>query len=261
MKALNISLARGIHVLWAAARAGRPIGLSELALTAALDKATTHRLAQTLVALGCLEQDSVTRDYRVSIRVLDFGFAYLNNLDVRQRAVPHMQALSRELGYAVSLAALDGPDVVYIEHLRAAPLRVAITVPVGYRIPAHCSSMGKAILAGLPEDDRRRIISARGLEPLTARSITDPSTLEAELDKIRQRGFAINDEETAFGLRSVAAAVRDASGRPVAAINVAVPAGQVSVAGLERSIAPLVVEAAALVSGQLGFRDELGAVG
>jgi IclR family transcriptional regulator, pca regulon regulatory protein len=255
------SLARGIHVLWAVARAGRPIGLSELALATGLDKATTYRLAQTLVDLGCLEQDPVKREYRVSIRVLDFGFAYLNNLDVRQRALPHMQVLSRELGYAVSLSALDEADVVYLEHLRAAPMRVAIAVPVGFRIPAHCSSMGKAILAWLPTDERQRIIGGRVLEALTARSITDQDALEAELDKIRLRAFAINDEETAFGLRSVASAVRDAFGRPVAAINVAAPARQVSVAELEQSIAPLVVRAAGLVSAELGFRDELEATG
>src|SRR5437764_14557142 len=134
MTASKGSLARGIHVLWAVARAGRRIGLSELALSAGLDKATTYRLAQTLVTLGCLDQDPVRREYQVSIRVLDFGFAYLNNLDVRLRALPHMQALSRELGYAVSLSALDGADVVYLEHLRAAPLRVAVAVPGASRL-------------------------------------------------------------------------------------------------------------------------------
>lgn len=261
MTASKGSLARGIHVLWAVARAGRRIGLSELALSAGLDKATTYRLAQTLVTLGCLDQDPVRREYQVSIRVLDFGFAYLNNLDVRLRALPHMQALWRELGYAVSLSALDGADVVYLEHLRAAPLRVAIAVPVGYRIPAHCSSMGKAILAWLPENERRPIIRDRPLEALTARSISDPEALEVELEHIRRRGFAVNDEETAFGLRSVASAIRDALGRPVAAINVAVPASQVSVADLEASIAPLVTHAAALVSAQTGFRDDLAATG
>jgi IclR family pca regulon transcriptional regulator len=255
------SLARGIHILWAVARAGRPIGLSELALAAGLDKATTHRLAQTLVQLGCLEQDADKREYRVSIRVLDFGFAYLNNLDVRLRALPHMQALSRELGYAVSLSALDGADVVYLEHLRAAPLRMALGVPLGFRIPANCSSMGKAMLACLGDDERRQVLRGRPLEALTARSITDADTLEVELEKIRRCGFAINDEEAAFGLRSVASAVRDGFRRPVAAINVAVPASQVSVVELERVIAPLVVRAAALVSGELGFRDALAATG
>lgn len=255
------SLTRGIHVLWAVARAGRPIGLSELALSAGLDKATTHRLAQTLVKLGCLEQDPRRREYQVSIRVLDFGFAYLNNLDVRQRALPHMQALSRELGYAVSLSALDGADVVYLEHLRAAPLRVASAVPVGFRIPANCSSMGKAMLACLPADEREHILRRRPLEGLTARSITDADALEVDLEKIRRRAFAVNDEEAAFGLRSVASAVRDGFGRPIAAINVAVPASQVSVAELERAIAPLVVRAARQVSHELGFRDDLAATG
>ena len=248
-------------MLWAVARAGRPIGLSELALAAGLDKATTHRLAQTLVKLGCLAQDPDSRDYRVSIRVLDFGFAYLNNLDVRQRALPHMQVLSRELGYAVSLSALDGTEVVYLEHLRAAPLRVAIAVPVGFRIPAHCSSMGKAMLACLTEEERQPILRRRPLEALTARSITDADALEVELEKIRRLGFAVNDEEAAFGLRSVASAVRDGFGRPVAAINVAAPATQVSLAELEQAIAPLVVHAARLVSTQLGFHDDLAAAG
>ena len=149
----------------------------------------------------------------------------------------------------------------YLEHLRAAPLRVASAVPVGFRIPANCSSMGKAMLACLPEDERARILRGRPLEALTGRSITDPDALGVELDKIRRRGFAINDEEAAFGLRSVASAVRDGFGRPVAAINIAVPASQVSAAELERAIAPLVVRVAAVVSGELGFRQDLAATG
>jgi IclR family transcriptional regulator, pca regulon regulatory protein len=255
------SLERGIHVLWAVARAGRPVGLSELAQLAGLDKATTYRLARTLVALGCLEQDPDTREYRVGIRVLDFGFAYLNDLDVRQRALPHMQVLSRELGYAVSLSALDGGEVVYLEHLRAAPLRVASAVPIGFRIPANCSSMGKAMLAWLPQEERARILRRRPLDALTSRSITDPDALGVDLDRIRRRGFAINDEEAAFGLRSVASAVRDGFGRPVAAINVAVPASQVSLVELEHTIAPRVVQTAGLVSSELGFREALAATG
>ena len=113
--------------------------------------------------------------------------------------------------------------------------------------------MGKALLAWLPVDPRRQLLEARPLVALTPNTITDLDQLEAELARVRERGFAINDEEMAFGLRSTAAAIRNHDGWPVAALNAAVATARVSRAELEHRVAPRVAQCAAAISAQLGF--------
>ena len=247
------SLARGLSLL--AIVAGSPrrgLGLSELAENAGFDKATTHRLARVLVRYGCLVQDEETRRYRLGVRVLDFGFAYLAGIDVRERALPFMQQLAREFGGSVSLAQLDGADIVYLERIPASQWMVSLEMRVGSRVPAHGTSMGKALLACLTDAQVRALLQGRKLQPLTARTITNTKQLLGELDDIRSRGFAINDEETVIGLRSVAAAIRGHQASPVAAVNVAVPTAQCSLDRLVSEIAPRVIAAAAAISAQLG---------
>jgi IclR family pca regulon transcriptional regulator len=251
--ALSGSLGRGLHLLAVLADAHQPLGLSELTARAGFDKATTHRLARTLLSFGFLIQEADSRRYRLGMRVLDLGFAYLSGLDVREQALPFMHVLVREFSESVSLSILDGPDVVYIERLRAGNLRVGIEVHVGSRIPAHCSAMGKAILAWLPTDQVRQILSARPLVAFTPHTITSMSRLERELDDVRARGFAINDEEITLGLRATAVAIHDRAGVPIAALNAAVATARVSRAELESRVAPRVAECAAAVSAQLGF--------
>jgi IclR family pca regulon transcriptional regulator len=167
-----------------------------------------------------------------------------------------MHQLVHEFSESVSLSILDGADVVYIERLRAGTLRVGIEVHVGTRIPAHCSSMGKALLAWLSADRRRELVQARPLVAFTPNTITDPDQLEAELARVRERGFAINDEEMAIGLRSAAAAIRDHTGAPVAALNTAVATARVPRAELEHRVGPRVAECAASISALLGFSPE-----
>ncbi len=230
------------------------MGLTELSQLSGLDKATTHRLAQILARSGHLEQDASTRQYRVGIRVLDFGFAFLADIDVRQRALPAMQALSAEFGGSVSLSVLDGIDVVYIERIPAKQFQVGSSMRIGSRAPAYCSSMGKATLAWLPPEQLEQVLGRHAqFEKLTPRTITDPEQLRSQLAEVRRKGYAVNDEEMVLGLRSVAAAIRDRLGAPVAALNVAVASAQWPRRTLESQIAPAVRQAAGTISGQLGF--------
>jgi IclR family pca regulon transcriptional regulator len=251
--ALSGSLGRGLHLLAVLADAHQPVGLSELTARAGFDKATTHRLARTLLSCGYLSQDADSRRYRLGMRVLNLGFSYLRGLDVREQALPFMHVLVREISESASLSILDGPEVVYIERLRAGNVCVGIEVHVGSRMPAHCSSMGKAILAWLPAVQVRQILSTRPLVASTPYTITDLGRLERQLDDVRARGFAINDQEISLGFRSAAAAIRDRAGVPIAALNAAVATARVSRAELETRIAPRVAECAAAVSAQLGF--------
>lgn len=247
------SLSRGLALLTCLARRNLPIGLSELAALSGLDKATAHRLAQTLVEAGYVTQDQGTRAYALGLQVLDLGFAALSRLDVRQLAAPYMNELAVRFERAsVSLSVLDGTDAIYIERLSQRRISVTVEVQVGSRLPAYCTSMGKALLAALPVAESSALLRARPLEAWTTRTMTSVTRLEAELKRVRAIGYAVNDEETALGLRSVAAAVRGADGRPAAALNVAVPAAEVPVDELLTNVAPAVVRAAAAVSRHLG---------
>jgi IclR family transcriptional regulator, pca regulon regulatory protein len=247
------SLARGLHLMSCLANAHRELGLSELAQLSGLDKATTFRLASTLVKLRYIAQDDVSRRYRLGLNVLDLGFAYLASLDVRAYALPRMEALVQEFEGSSSLTLLDGADIVYIERLVPHQPRVSVHVQVGSRLPAHCSSMGKALLALLPQPELRRLLDTMRLDAWTERTITDRRELLRQLDQVRCLGFAINDEETALGLRSVAAAIRDRKGRPAAALNVAVSAAQLSPKDLAQRVGPRVLEEADMISRHLGW--------
>lgn len=249
------SLARGLRLLSIFGVDVKELGLSELAKRAELDKATTHRLARSLTELGFLDQDPETKRYRLGVHVLDLGFAYLGSVDVRELALPHMQALARDFDGSVSLSILDGTDIVYIERLRPKPFSVSVQVHVGSRSPVYCTAMGKALLACLPRRERDRILAGVKLEALTPHTITDPDTLARQLEQVLRRGFALNDEEHVLGLRSAAAAIRDRAGAPVAALNVAVST-LVPRQEVESRIAPRVVDAATAISAQLGWRPE-----
>ena len=253
------SLRRGLTLLTCLGKASRPLGLSELAATSGMDKATTYRLAQTLVDTGFLTQDAATRSYSLALKILDLGFATLASMDVRTLALPYMRELADQFdGASVSLTVLDGADVLYIERISQRRISMNVDVQVGSRLPAHCSSMGKALLAALPPGEARERIALRPLERMTPTTITSLAGLEAELRRIGAAGYAVNDEETVRGLRSLAAAVRGADGRPAAAINVAVSAAETSLADLVAATSAAVVNAAACVSRHLGLRDDTG---
>ena len=149
--------------------------------------------------------------------MLDLGFSAINSMDVREISAPHLRQLSDETGHTVNLAILDGTDVVYIERCRTArpgQREIDLNLHVGSRLPAYCTAMGKAILAFLPEDAARGARSSDRLRPSAART-RSPSAeaFRAELGGIRASGIAVNDEELAYGLRSIAAPIHSHVGR------------------------------------------------
>jgi IclR family pca regulon transcriptional regulator len=248
------TLARGLHLLACVAAANRELGVTELALAAGLDKATTYRLASSLTRLGYLEQEPETRRFRLGLRILDLGFSYLASLDIRHYALPAMQELQQEFDGTISLTVLDGTDIVYVERLPSKRLQASVAVGIGARLPVHCTAMGKALLASLPHEQARRLLGKLQLTQWTPRTITTRGQLEAELERSRRRGYALSDQETVVGLRSVAAAVLDRTGAPLAALSVAVGVQDVSLAEIEARIAPRVVRAALAISTRLGHR-------
>ena len=250
------SLERGLAIL-SSFRAGQPLlGVSELARGVGLSRSTAHRYIATLAALGYLQQDAGSRKYRLGPRVLDLGFSAINSMDLREVAAPHLQALSDETGHTVNMAVLDGADIVYIERCRTArqgQREIDLNLHIGSRLPAYCTSLGKVLLANLPDealgDTLRQVeLLQRGPNTLTARD-----TLLKELERVRTEDLATNNEELAYGLRSIAAPIRSQTGDVVAAINLAAHRSMVSFDALVARLGPPLRRTAAEISARIGW--------
>jgi IclR family transcriptional regulator, pca regulon regulatory protein len=251
------SLERGLAIL-SSFHSDRPlIGVSELSRGLELSRSTVHRYVATLAKLGYLQQDIDSKRYRLGPKVLDLGFSALSSMDLLEISAPHLRQLSDETQRTVNLAILDGTDVVYIERCRAArpgQREIDLNLHVGARLPAYCTAMGKAILAFIPEERLAAIIEQIDFAPRGPNTLTDPQAFREELDKIRTSGIAVNDEELAYGLRSIAAPIRSHSGEALAALNLAVHRTMVSMDELIASFGPAVTQAAHAISLSMGHR-------
>lgn len=229
------SLERGLAILGSFTPDRPALGISELAQRLGLTRSTTHRYVATLARLGFLDQDELTRKYRLGIRVLDLGFAVLGSLELREIAAPHLQRLTAATGHTSNLAIRDETDVILIDRIRGRPCRyhpLEFNLHVGSRLPSYCSATGKALLAFLPQADLDNLIDRLEFQPRGPRSVDSRAALLAELAQVRRTGMALNDEELESGLRSIAAPIRSRSGVVVAAINLAIPWSPVAMSEL-----------------------------
>jgi IclR family transcriptional regulator, pca regulon regulatory protein len=251
------SLERGLAIL-SAFRSNQPLlGVSELAQEVGLNRSTTHRYISTLATLGYLQQDVATRKYRLGPRVLDLGFSAINSMELREISVPHLQQLSDETGHTVNMAVLDGADIVYIERCRSSrqgQREIDLNLHVGSRLPAYCTSMGKVLLAFLPAEEQRAVLDEVEFTQRGPNTLTERETLLAELDRVRTAGLAVNNEELAYGLRSIAAPVRSQKGEALAAINIAVHRSMVSLEDLVARLVPPLKRTATEISARIGHR-------
>jgi IclR family transcriptional regulator, pca regulon regulatory protein len=251
------SLERGLAIL-ASFRSERPLlGVSELGRDVGLSRSTTHRYVATLVALGYLQQDTVSKKYRLGSRVLDLGFSAINSMELREVAGPHLRELSDATGYTANMAILDELDIVYVDRCRSAQPRqreIDLNLHVGARLPAYCTSLGKVLLAQLPEEEGAARIERIDFQRRGPNTITSRAALAAELGRVRRQGYALNNEELAYGLRSIAAPVLQHDGSAAGAINLAVHTSMVAGETLGESLGPILMRTAADISARLGFR-------
>jgi len=153
---------------------------------------------------------------------------------------------------------LDRGEVVYIEK-RECRQSIQIVSQIGMRLPAHCTGVGKVLLAYLPDAEVRQIIKKKGMTRFTKNTITDPRSLETELDRIRERGYAIDNEEIMDGLFCMAAPIRDYSGKVIAAVSVSGPTSRIKMEKLPKAL-ELVVQTSGEISSALGYRPLLEAI-
>jgi len=239
------SLARGLDVI-AAFEAGRPaMSLADVAAATGLARPTARRILLTLEQLGHVR--TTERGFELTPRVLELGTAYVRALGLWDIARPHLQDLVARTRESCSIAQLDGSDIVYVARV-AVPKIVGLRVDIGTRFPALATSLGKVQLAALPAEERDRVLAQPTRSGLVARWQPDRAEREAELDLVRERGWALTDEQLALGIRSVAAPLRDGSGRVVAGINVNAHAAETSVETLRSQHLPLLLDTAEAVS-------------
>lgn len=210
------ALGKGLRVLECFGGDSPRLSISQVAEATGLDRATARRCLLTLHELGYADYDG--KFFTLTARVLRLGVGALAALPLPQIVQPWLDQLSEQIGQSCSVSILDETEIVYIA--RAAQRRVmSIGLLPGSRLPAHCTSMGRVLLAALPEREALRIIEASDLAPRTRFSKTDPAEIMAELARVRAEGYALIDQEVELGLRSLAVPILTARGKVVAALN------------------------------------------
>jgi IclR family transcriptional regulator, pca regulon regulatory protein len=250
------SLERGLAVIRAFDAEHRELALSEVARSTGLTRAAARRFLLTLVKLGYVNFSQGRFSLRP--RVLELGYAYLSSLTLPEVAMPHMEALVAQVNESCSISVLDDTDIVYVARVPTRRI-MSITLAVGTRLPAFATSMGRVLLAGLPEDELEERLARIELTPLTSRTVTDKDSLREILATARRQGYAATDQELEEGLRSLAVPLRGASGAVSAALNLSVHASRASMAAMRRDFLPLALRAAAAIEEDLrGTGDPRG---
>ncbi|GAY12742.1 IclR family transcriptional regulator C-terminal domain-containing protein [Pseudonocardia sp. N23] len=248
------ALARGLEVI-AAFRPARPVlSLAEVATATDLARPTARRILLTLSELGYVRAQE--GGYALTPRVLELGVAYVRSMGLWDVARPHLECLVERTGESCSIAQLDGSDIVYVARV-AVPKIVSLAVQIGTRFPALPTSLGKVQLAALPVDELDRVLAEPTRSGLTPRWQPDRAEREASLREVRARGWALTDEQLALGIRSVAAPLRDGTGRVIAGINVNCHAAETSVEYLVDHHLPLLLQAAGDISADFARLSEI----
>jgi IclR family transcriptional regulator, pca regulon regulatory protein len=252
------SVVRGLAILETFTPTRQVQGIATIADGLGMSRSTAHRYMITLSALGYLEQTS-DRRYRLGLRVLDLGMSALGSSELGEQAESHLVDLRKRTGYTASLAVLDGAEIVYVGRARSfkrGQHKIDHNVRIGARSPAYCTAMGKVLLANLPASDQNEIVYEIELKRRAANTITTKKALRAELERVREEGVAINDEELHDGLIAIAAGVRDSSREVLAAISLAAHASMISVEEMADALGPHLTSTADQISARLGYRRD-----
>jgi IclR family pca regulon transcriptional regulator len=230
------SLDRGLAVIRALDTPGAQT-LSEVARETGLTRASARRFLLTLEKLGYVRQSSGR--FSLTPQVLELGNAYLSSLTLPDVAGPHLSHLVELVHESSSVSILEGHEVVYVARV---PVRriMSVSISVGTRFPAHETSMGRVLLAGLPERERAELLSETRFEARTPKTITSATVLDAELARVAMQGYAVVDQELELGLRSIAVPIHSPAGAVIAAVNLSVPAATLTPAEMrKRLLSPL----------------------
>lgn len=239
------SFARGLEVIRSFSAQSPQQTLSEVAARSGLTRAGARRILLTLQTLGYVDSDG--KYFSLTPRILDLGFAYLSSMPIWNLAEPAMENLAEAVKESCSAAVLDGTDIVYV--LRVSTHKImSITLGVGSRLPAYCTSLGRVLLAAMPEEQAMARLKASRPEALTRHTVTDLDALRQKLTQTRKQGWCLVNQELEEGLVSMAAPIQDRLGRTVAALNISGQANRTSAKVMQDTMLPQLLAAAQTIS-------------
>lgn len=242
------SFARGLSVIRAFDAEHPALTLSEVARRAEVTPATARRLLRTLETLGYVRSDG--RSFSLTPQVLELGFSFLSALALPELMQPHLERLSREVDESVSAAVLSGADITYIARVPARRI-MSVNITIGTRFPAYATSMGRVLLAQLPEPELVDALAHAHPKSLTAHTLTDPEVLAEEIARVRRQGWATVNAELDPGLRSLAVPVRQKNGTVAAAFNISSSTGGDSLETFVERHLPLALDTARHIEADL----------
>jgi IclR family transcriptional regulator, pca regulon regulatory protein len=243
------SFARGLQVIRSFSARAPSQTLSEVAARAGLSRAGARRILLTLEALGYVRSDG--KLFSLSPRILDLGFSYLSSMPIWNLAEPYMEELVAQVQESCSAAVIDATDIVYV--LRVPTRKImSISLGVGSRLPAYCTSMGRMLLSALPQEELMDLLAASELTPRTKYTLTDAKDIAAKVAQARRQGWALVNQELEEGLVSLAAPVVNRAGQMVAALNISGQANRTSARVMQDTMLEPLLEAARTISQRLG---------
>jgi IclR family pca regulon transcriptional regulator len=243
------SIARALSVMRCFDERTPALTLSQVASLAGLTRATARRVLLTLAQLGYARTDG--RSFSLTARVLSLGYGYLSSMGFAEAVRPYVAEASRLAQESSSVAVLDGADIVYVCRVHTERI-MSIAVGVGTQLPAHVTSMGRVLLAHLPEEELRARIADLRFVRFTPRTVTSPARLARILAEVRSQGYAIVEEELEPGLSSIAVPIRNGRGEVVAALNFGGPSARLQGGSLSRKYLPILREFAERMADSLG---------
>jgi IclR family transcriptional regulator, pca regulon regulatory protein len=256
-----VSLARGLEVIkaFAAVEPGsertsnlRPsdaLTLSEVAAKTGLARAVVRRFLYTLVDLGYIVTDG--KYFRLTARILGLGFAYLSSFSLPKIAERFLEEVTLETKESSSASVLDGQEIVYVARVQTRRI-MSVSLGIGSRLPAFCTSMGRVLLAHVPDDALEDYLNAAKFQRFTEKTINNPEALRKELSNVSKQGYALVDQELEIGLRSVAVPVFAGGPRVIAAINIGTQAARTTKSQLLQQFLPVLRKASKNISSFLG---------
>lgn len=245
------SLVRAIRIL-EAFNQNEKMGITGISKKLNLPKSTTHMIVNTLVHEGILEKDINTNNYQLGLKLFELGNRARSNLEIRKVATPYLKDLNEFFDETVHLTILDNYEVLYVECFESTK-RLRTYSVIGVRAPLHCTAVGKAIMAFLPDEEIVKVIEEKGLQRFTQNTITEKELLMKELQKIRKLGYAVDNMEHEEGVRCVGAPLWNHTGNVFASISVSGPSQRL---GYEKipDIAKKVMSVANEISRKMGFK-------
>ena len=231
------------------------LGVTELSRKLNLHKNNVFRLLATLETRGYIEQNRITENYRLGLKSLQLGQTFIQQMGILKQSKPILEELVDACGETAYVAILKERKVIYLDAVESGQSVRAVS-RVGTRAPAHATSVGKAQLASLSEDEVDKLLPEK-LERHTENTITDREELKKHLEHVRRRGYSIDDEELEIGVKCVSVAVRDYTRRVVGAVSASGPAYRMTNEAIQSTLLPLVKEAADKLSTRLGYKIAL----